>query len=222
MPEFSTANVMKFVDEELNFYPTDCPTLEEKIHSLTPWKAWIWLEQHGFDFASVSISYQINSHFQLQQPVSTADERLLLSRIRGVARESCGMPASATAPDSASPTDLYQTWLHLGPFRSTKSDHFVSDDKIDSFIHSIQNDHSIYLEILQKAHQQCDSNKIIKYDDSLVGNGHYELSINKHFVNVAARLMLLDLFLSKFTVAFGRGDLNLFNRAFERYIESAR
>lgn len=84
---WSDDDVKAFIAGQLNVYGFEA-SAEQSKQGTSPWKRWLWLEKHGFDFAYQSLEREIFS-FRMNENPSGAlrrEERLLLLSIRDVMR----------------------------------------------------------------------------------------------------------------------------------------
>jgi hypothetical protein len=92
--DWSKDEVSRFIAEELNYYGFEVVAADTK-QATSPWKRWLWLEKHGFDFHYVSLDGEIAQFRSNRDPavVTLASERRLLLTLRNAMREILSLPA---------------------------------------------------------------------------------------------------------------------------------
>jgi len=111
---WSDDDVKAFISEQINYYGFEVSP-EQSKQGTSPWKRWLWLEKHGFDFAYQSLEREIFS-FRIGQDPSGAlleEERCLLLAVRNVMRQVLGLDAlSADAREYMLSTVPISNWTH--------------------------------------------------------------------------------------------------------------
>jgi hypothetical protein len=177
--DWSDDDVAKFIAEQINYYGFEVSP-EQSKQGMSPWKRWLWLEKHGFDFAYVSLEQEI-AQFRInldRSVVSLESERRLLLAIRGVMREILSLPpldAEAQARLlSTVPISNRTHWASVRrPYGADRADKEADYSDVIAYIwRFMEHDKPNYLRILGLI-KNYDDNNLEEFTDHYTINGTY-------------------------------------------------
>ena len=201
--------VVAFINAQLNFFDSPTPTPNERSYETTRWKIWLWLEQNGFDFASVSLRAELGRQFGNEaRGIDYERERRLLFQIRKAMRsllELSPLPAE-TLDDLVrdKPIDFTKHWTAAGPKKGSTSSACSFDEFGKKFVDDLSVQRPGYIKIIKNAVHQLGVPR--SFSDNLTGNGNYTLVINDGFVEQVALTLIQSDFAQFYDSIVGDQD----------------
>jgi hypothetical protein len=184
--DWTEAEVRQFIAEQINYYGFEVTPAETKC-GVSPWKLWLWLERHGYDFAYQSLEREINEFRLYKHPsgVSLRSERRLLVRIRNVMRKILDLPSLSADEErailDAVPVSNWTHWASIPHKAEAEAEPFAdfdTSDIVDFIWTSLKSDNPGYVSLMKRVRDYDDSARE-RFSDEVTINGSYDLMMHE-------------------------------------------